>query len=121
VIAEVARKYGLTISNIFHAGDGNMHPIILFDAPQAGRTGERRAAGEEILEHCIAWAGRSPASTASAWRRTNDGAPVQAGNAGDDGRVSSGSSIRRPAESGQDAAHRARLPGDPAAALAFLT
>ena len=31
-INETARKYGLTISNIFHAGDGNMHPIILFDA-----------------------------------------------------------------------------------------
>src|SRR5579864_6467194 len=31
-IGEVAREYGLTISNIFHAGDGNMHPIILFDA-----------------------------------------------------------------------------------------
>ena len=31
-IGEVGEKYGLTISNIFHAGDGNMHPIILFDA-----------------------------------------------------------------------------------------
>src|SRR5580658_7879058 len=36
VIAAVGRKYGLTISNIFHAGDGNMHPIILFDARKPG-------------------------------------------------------------------------------------
>src|SRR5512142_1358262 len=35
-IGEVGRKYGLTISNIFHAGDGNMHPIILFDARKPG-------------------------------------------------------------------------------------
>src|SRR5207248_6992481 len=32
LIGEVGEKYGLTISNIFHAGDGNMHPIILFDS-----------------------------------------------------------------------------------------
>ena len=31
-IGEVGEKYGLKISNIFHAGDGNMHPIILFDS-----------------------------------------------------------------------------------------
>src|SRR5579859_955541 len=35
-IGEVGKKYGLTISNIFHAGDGNMHPIILFDARREG-------------------------------------------------------------------------------------
>jgi len=53
VIAEVAQKYGLTISNIFHAGDGNMHPIILFDPRKAGDIDKARNAGEEILEHCI--------------------------------------------------------------------
>src|SRR6185369_9552087 len=35
-IGEVARRHSLTISNIFHAGDGNMHPIILFDARKPG-------------------------------------------------------------------------------------
>jgi len=53
VIAEVGAKYGLTISNIFHAGDGNMHPIILFDPRKPGDVDKARAAGEEILEHCI--------------------------------------------------------------------
>jgi glycolate oxidase len=52
-IGEVARKYGLTISNIFHAGDGNMHPIILFDARKPGELEKARAAGEEILMYCI--------------------------------------------------------------------
>jgi len=53
VIGEVGRKYGLTISNIFHAGDGNMHPIILFDARKPGDLDKARAAGAEILEHCL--------------------------------------------------------------------
>ena len=57
VIAEVGRKYGLIISNIFHAGDGNMHPIILFDARKPGDLDKARAAGAEILEHCISVGG----------------------------------------------------------------
>ncbi|HUE23406.1 MAG TPA: FAD-linked oxidase C-terminal domain-containing protein [Bryobacteraceae bacterium] len=57
VIAAVGRKYGLTISNIFHAGDGNMHPIILFDARKAGDLDKARAAGTEILDHCLSVGG----------------------------------------------------------------
>jgi len=57
VIAAVGRKYGLTISNIFHAGDGNMHPIILFDARKPGDLDKARAAGAEILEHCLSVGG----------------------------------------------------------------
>jgi glycolate oxidase len=57
VIGEVGRKYGLTISNIFHAGDGNMHPIILFDARKPGDLDKARAAGAEILEHCLSVGG----------------------------------------------------------------
>ncbi len=52
-IGEVSRKYGLTISNIFHAGDGNMHPIILFDARKPGDLEKARACGQEILTFCI--------------------------------------------------------------------
>ena len=52
-IGEVSRRYGLTISNIFHAGDGNMHPIILFNPRLPGDLEKARAAGQEILEHCI--------------------------------------------------------------------
>ncbi|HTQ58459.1 MAG TPA: FAD-linked oxidase C-terminal domain-containing protein [Bryobacteraceae bacterium] len=57
VIAEVGRKYGLTISNIFHAGDGNLHPIILFDARKPGDLDKARAAGAEILDFCISAGG----------------------------------------------------------------
>jgi glycolate oxidase len=56
-IGEVGKKYGLTISNIFHAGDGNMHPIILFDARRPGDLEKTRAAGEEILAQCISVGG----------------------------------------------------------------
>ena len=56
-IGEVGKKYGLTISNIFHAGDGNMHPIILFDARKPGDLEKTRAAGEEILAYCISVGG----------------------------------------------------------------
>jgi len=57
LIGEVGKKYGLTISNIFHAGDGNMHPIILFDARRPGDLEKTKAAGEEILTHCISVGG----------------------------------------------------------------
>jgi len=52
-IGEVSRRHGLTISNIFHAGDGNLHPIILFNPRRPGDLGKARAAGQEILEYCI--------------------------------------------------------------------
>ena len=52
-IAQTGEKHGLRISNIFHAGDGNMHPIILFDARKPGDLDKAKAAGEEILQFCI--------------------------------------------------------------------
>jgi glycolate oxidase len=56
-IEATSRKYGLTIGNIFHAGDGNMHPIILFDKHKPGELEKAQKAGEEILEYCIAVGG----------------------------------------------------------------
>ena len=56
-IEATAQRHGLLISNIFHAGDGNMHPIILFDARKRGELARARTAGEEILEYCIAAGG----------------------------------------------------------------
>lgn len=52
-IGSVSQKYGLTISNIFHAGDGNLHPMILFDARKPGELERARACGEEILAYCV--------------------------------------------------------------------
>ena len=56
-IAEVSERYGLIISNIFHAGDGNLHPIILFNPRKPGDLDKARAAGFDILRRCIAAGG----------------------------------------------------------------
>ena len=53
LITEVGQKYGLKIANVFHAGDGNLHPIILFDGHVPGELEKVKAAGEEILSFCI--------------------------------------------------------------------
>ena len=52
-IGEAAKRHNRTISNIFHAGDGNLHPLILFDARKPGDMEAARVCGEEILKHCI--------------------------------------------------------------------
>ncbi len=56
-IAEVAERHSLRISNIFHAGDGNLHPIILFNSHVPGELGRAKAAGEDILNYCISVGG----------------------------------------------------------------
>src|SRR5690606_37659654 len=56
-IAEVSETYGLTISNIFHAGDGNMHPIILFNARRPGDLEKAQQAGADILSYCVSVGG----------------------------------------------------------------
>ena len=52
-VAEVAQKYHLKIANVFHAGDGNLHPLILFDSRIEGHTEKAVRAGEEIAEECV--------------------------------------------------------------------
>lgn len=52
-ISQVSKKRELTIGNIFHAGDGNLHPLILFDARKPGDMEAAQSAGFDILEHCI--------------------------------------------------------------------
>jgi glycolate oxidase len=56
-IAEVAKRHDVRISNIFHAGDGNLHPIILFNSHLPGELDRARAAGEDILTYCISVGG----------------------------------------------------------------
>jgi glycolate oxidase len=56
-IGEAALRHGLTVSNIFHAGDGNLHPIILFNPRKPGDLEKARSCGEEILEFCVAAGG----------------------------------------------------------------
>ena len=52
-IAALSGEYGLRVANVFHAGDGNMHPLILFDANQPGELERAEALGGKILELCV--------------------------------------------------------------------
>ena len=56
-IAELSAEYGLRVANVFHAGDGNMHPLILFDANAPGELDRAEALGARILELCVAVGG----------------------------------------------------------------
>ncbi len=52
-IGELSADYGLAVGNVFHAGDGNMHPLILFDANKPGDLEKCEAFGAEILKLCV--------------------------------------------------------------------
>ncbi|MCC5992618.1 MAG: FAD-binding protein [Rhodobacteraceae bacterium] len=52
-IGEMSREYGLDVANVFHAGDGNMHPLILFDANKPGDLELCEAFGADILKLCV--------------------------------------------------------------------
>jgi glycolate oxidase len=52
-IAEMSEEFGLDVANVFHAGDGNMHPLILFDANKPGDLETCEAFGAEILKLCV--------------------------------------------------------------------
>lgn len=57
-VIDVGERYGLRIANVFHAGDGNLHPLIMFDGSKGPAEVERvKEAGREILERCIAVGG----------------------------------------------------------------
>src|SRR3546814_19625347 len=55
--AEIVERFGLRVANVFHAGDGNMHPLILFNANDPDDAARAEEAGTEILKLC----GRSEA------------------------------------------------------------
>jgi glycolate oxidase len=52
-IAELSDEYGLPVANVFHAGDGNLHPLILYDANRPGELERTEAFGGRILELCV--------------------------------------------------------------------
>ena len=52
-ISALSTEYGLLIANVFHAGDGNLHPLILYDADIAGDLKKAEALGGKILELCV--------------------------------------------------------------------
>lgn len=60
VLREMARlsaHYGLRVANVFHAGDGNLHPLILYDADAPGELHKAEAFGADILRFCVAVGG----------------------------------------------------------------
>jgi glycolate oxidase len=56
-ISEASDRYGLLVANVFHAGDGNLHPLILYDANREGELEQAENLGAEILSMCIAAGG----------------------------------------------------------------
>ena len=52
-IAELSKQYGLSVANVFHAGDGNLHPLILFDANEEGQLDRAEKFGADILRLCV--------------------------------------------------------------------
>jgi glycolate oxidase len=56
-IRKIGEKYSISICNVFHAGDGNIHPILLFDERDAEQVKRVLGASHEILEECVACGG----------------------------------------------------------------
>jgi glycolate oxidase len=56
-IGELSRVHGLAVANVFHAGDGNLHPLILYDAQGPGQLEAAEELGGAILELCVAVGG----------------------------------------------------------------
>ncbi|MFT5211153.1 MAG: glycolate oxidase [Flavobacterium sp.] len=53
IISDLSKVYHLPVANVFHAGDGNLHPLILFDANIPGQLEDAESLGADILEMCI--------------------------------------------------------------------
>ncbi|MEI6487019.1 MAG: FAD-linked oxidase C-terminal domain-containing protein [Sphingomonadales bacterium] len=52
-ISAIVARHGLAVANVFHAGDGNLHPLVMYDASVPGQTAAAEAAGAEILKACV--------------------------------------------------------------------
>ena len=52
-MAELSKKYGLRVANVFHAGDGNLHPLILYDANKPDELERTELFGADIMKYCV--------------------------------------------------------------------
>ncbi len=52
-ISAIVARHGLAVANVFHAGDGNLHPLVMYDASRPGQTEAAEQAGAEILKACV--------------------------------------------------------------------
>lgn len=53
LVGELSEKYGLRAANVFHAGDGNLHPLLLYDSTREGELRKAEEMGREIIQACI--------------------------------------------------------------------
>jgi glycolate oxidase len=56
-ISNICKRYGLGVANVFHAGDGNLHPLIMYDANDARQAERAEQAGADVLRLCVAAGG----------------------------------------------------------------
>ena len=56
-VEAIGKKYNLTVANVFHAGDGNLHPLLLYNYKAADEEERTHHAGEEILKACLSCGG----------------------------------------------------------------
>jgi len=56
-ISQLSGEFGLAVANVFHAGDGNLHPLILYDANRSGELEKAEKFGGKILELCVEMGG----------------------------------------------------------------
>ena len=56
-ITRLSKVYQLPVANVFHAGDGNLHPLVLYDANREGELRRAETLGGKILEYCVAVGG----------------------------------------------------------------
>ena len=56
-VYEIADRYGILVMNVFHAGDGNLHPLLVFDKREPGMMERVHAAGDEIVRVSVAAGG----------------------------------------------------------------
>jgi glycolate oxidase len=52
-MTEMSARYGLRVANVFHAGDGNLHPLVLYDANKPGELDAAEEFGADILRLCV--------------------------------------------------------------------
>jgi glycolate oxidase len=52
-VYEIGQRHGITMMNVFHAGDGNLHPLMAFDASEPGQLEKVKAAADELVELCV--------------------------------------------------------------------
>ena len=57
LVSDLSERYGIVIANVFHAGDGNLHPCMLFDEREQGISDKVMAAASELMEYCAAVGG----------------------------------------------------------------